>query len=507
MLSLIRYDILLAVVVAISGLAFLVVRTSRRRLPYPPGPKRLPVVGNLFNMPSREESVTYMNWSKDCGSDVVHVDVLGNHMVILNSMKSANELLEKRTSIYSDRPPLKALQLFGILDFNLGFLPATRAWRRSRREFDAHLRPVDLESFRPTKQRAMHRLLRNLLSSPDQFARHLRHMPGQVIMSVAYGIDVQPEGDPYVEGAEKMMQAAAFGSSMEASLLDMIPWLIKLPSWLPGARFKRYAREWNPIILRAAKSPLDKVRRELVAGAATPSVAASTLSKLDKNSTEEEIWIAEAVPGTMYMASVDTSASSVNTFILAMTLYPEVQRRAQAEIDQVVGNSRLPNFSDEGALPYMQAVLKEVLRWHPAGPLGVPHRVTEDDVYEGYLIPEGSIIIPNVQAMMYDPEVFPEPEKFKPERWLAPDAPPVSYLNAVFGFGTRRCPGRLFANATMWLMMVGMLATFDITPTEDGPPEEIYMPGILSYVKPFRCYFRPRSEAAASLVQMTENEA
>ena len=58
-----------------------------------------------------------------------------------------------------------------------------------------------------------------------------------------------------------------------------------------------------------------------------------------------------------------------------MTLYPDVQRKAQAEIDQIVGNSRLPNFSDEGALPYVQAVLKEALRWHPAGPLGGFSRV------------------------------------------------------------------------------------------------------------------------------------
>ena len=121
MLNLARYEFLLALVVGFSGLTFfVVVRAGKRRLPYPPGPKRLPVVGNLFNMPSQEEWVTYRKWSEQLGvrsrrlplvpakgalsgSDVIHVDVMGSHIIILNSMKAAKELLEKRSSIYSDR--------------------------------------------------------------------------------------------------------------------------------------------------------------------------------------------------------------------------------------------------------------------------------------------------------------------------------------------------------------------------------------------------------------------
>ena len=84
------------------------------------------------------------------------------------------------------------------------------------------------------------------------------------------------------------------------------------------------------------------------------------------------------------------------------------------------------------------------------------------------------------RGMMHDPAVFPEPDRFFPERWLAPGAP--TYPNPAFGFGARRCPGRSFAHASLWLMMAGTLTTFDITPTEDGPPEETYMSGIVSCV-------------------------
>ncbi|KAH9066195.1 cytochrome P450 [Lactarius vividus] len=446
-------------------------------------------------MPSREEWITYKKWSEESGSDIIHTDVMGSHIVILNSIKAANELFEKRSSIYSDS--------FGM-DYNIALARYGPAWRHSRRELQAYLGPDDLEAYQPLEQQAVHRLLRNLLSSPHNFVQHLRHMAGQVILSIAYGIDVLPENDPYVADAENVLRAATVATTKEALLLDLIPWLIKMPSWFPGARYKRYARKWYPIVVGAVKTTYDKVKSELAAGTATPSVAAKLISKLDEDSTEEDLWVARAIPGTMYLGGADTTVSALQTFILAMTLYPEVQQKAQAEIDQVVGNSRLPDFSDQAALPYVQAVLKEVLRWHPVTPLGVPHKVIVSDVYEGYYIPAGSTIIPNVWGIMRDPTVFAEPDRFYPERWLSPDAP--AFPNQAFGFGARQCPGRFLARASTWSNIACILATFDITPTEDGPPEETYSSGTISYVEPFRCNIQPRSVAAALLVRATESE-
>ncbi|KAH8978634.1 cytochrome P450 [Lactarius akahatsu] len=503
MLDLVRYDFLL-VVVGFSGLAFLVMRASKHRLPYPPGPKSFPVVGNLFSMPSQEEWVTYGKWAEELGSDIVHADVMGSHIIILNSIKAANELLEKRSSNYCDRPPLVVIKdLFGM-DYNIGLLRYGTAWRHSRREFQANMGPADLEAYQPLGKQAVHRLLRNLLASPDKFAQHLRHMAGQVILSVAYGIDVLPENDPYVADAENVLRAITISTTKEALLLDFIPWLIKMPNWLPGARYKRYAREWCPIVASAVTTTYDKVKRELAAGTATPSVAAKLISKLDDDSTEEDLWVARTVPASMYLGGTDTTVSALETFILAMTLYPEVQRKAQTEIDRVVGNSRLPDFSDQDALPYVQAVLKEVLRWHPVLPLGAPRRAIASDIYEGYCIPAGSTIIPNAWGMMRDPAVFPEPDRFHPERWLSPDAP--TFPNLAFGFGARQRPGRFLARASTWSNIAGILAAFDITPTKEGPPEEAYMSGVISFVKPFRCNILPRSAVAASLVRATESE-
>ncbi|TBU58489.1 cytochrome P450 [Dichomitus squalens] len=95
-------------------------------------------------------------------------------------------------------------------------------------------------------------------------------------------------------------------------------------------------------------------------------------------------------------ACYETTVISGDVFILAMVLYPEVQKRAQDEIDRIVGNDRLPDFSDRETLPYITALMKEVLRWHPPAPTGIPHMLREDDMYREYHIPEGAVLIGNI---------------------------------------------------------------------------------------------------------------
>jgi cytochrome P450 len=90
------------------------------------------------------------------------------------------------------------------------------------------------------------------------------------------------------------------------------------------------------------------------------------------------------------------TVSALKSFFLVLTLYPDVQRKAQEEIDRVVGVDRLPSYDDRGNLPYIDALVKEVLRWHPIAPMGLPHATDEDDVVNGYLIPKGAMLLANI---------------------------------------------------------------------------------------------------------------
>ena len=101
-----------------------------------------------------------------------------------------------------------------------------------------------------------------------------------------------------------------------------------------------------------------------------------------------------------------------------MALNPQVMKKAQEELDRVVGKGELPDFSHKDNLPYIDALVKEVLRWGPPLPLSVPNRAMQNDVYRGYLIPAGTTVIQNVWAIFRNPEIYPDPETFNPDRFL-----------------------------------------------------------------------------------------
>jgi cytochrome P450 len=150
---------------------------------------------------------------------------------------------------------------------------------------------------------------------------------------------------------------------------------------------------------------------------------------------------------------------------LAMMAYPETQARAQAELDEVVGRSRLPTFADYPHLPYIRAMVKEILRWSSFLPMSVPHQSTEDDWYDGMFIPKATICIPNVWHMNRDPEIYGEDAaQFNPARYLDTNGDVIpgpsdtkEEGHLTFGFGRRICIGRHIANDSAFITIAMML--------------------------------------------------
>lgn len=153
--------------------------------------------------------------------------------------------------------------------------------------------------------------------------------------------------------------------------------------------------------------------------------------------------------------------SAVQTFFFAMLLHPEIQRLAQAEIDEVFGSHRLPRLADRCRLPYIDALIKEILRWGTVSPMALPHSTAVDDEVFGYKIPKGCVVIPNIWGMLHDGSVYPSPFKFDPTRFIGERQQPDP-RELAFGRGRRVCPGQHIAEASIFIQVASVLAMFDI---------------------------------------------
>jgi len=182
-----------------------------------------------------------------------------------------------------------------------------------------------------------------------------------------------------------------------------------------------------------------------------------------------------------------------------------MQKKAQDELDRVVGD-RLPNQNDLPNLPYLYALIGELYRWNPIIPISI-HAAREDDTRRGYLIPKGSLIVPNLWAILHDPQVYDDPMTFNPERYIAkpgrePDTDPRKF---AFGMGRRSCPGSYFAEASISITCAMSLAVFNITEAvdENGVAIEAaaaYTDETITRPKPFKCTIKPRSAKAEDLI-------
>ena len=188
-------------------------------------------------------------------------------------------------------------------------------------------------------------------------------------------------------------------------------------------------------------------------------------------------------------AGSETTSSTLMWWTLAMVAFPQVQRRAQAELDAVVGRSRLPTFADAPHLPYVRAIIKEVLRWRPSAPLGVPHKTTEDDWYEGMFIPKGATCVPNTWQCNHDRAIFgDDADEFRPERHLdnkgelVPGPIETNQEGHVsFGFGRRICVGKHLANDSLFIHTARILWTANLESVKDENGRDV-LPGLDGFI-------------------------
>ncbi|CAE6357824.1 unnamed protein product [Rhizoctonia solani] len=437
-------------------------RKTKSRLPLPPAP--FPshwAFGHkeFFGLPHRHVLLG-TKYRSICG-EVIGVSTTFAHHIYLNSLDAVTELLEKRAGVTSDRPPNTMIKDLMGWSQGVALHAHDERHKKMRRVIASALHPAAARSYAQQHMDNTLAFVRNISGSPRMFKEHAKNAIGAFILRMTYG-HIVTKDDTFISLIHEAVHYFALGVGKHYWVND-IPLLKYVPSWVPGAGFQKVAARGKELRNQYASEPFDKVLEQIRHNQLSRVSYTSRLleEKGGGNASPEDIDLIKWTAAAMYLAGSTTTLHIVVVLFFMMALYPEVAQRAQAEIDTVVGRGRLPGFTDRESMPYMEALLQELMRVSPPTPLGFPHAATEDIEFRGYRIPKGASINPNVWAILHDPKHYPSPHTFTPDRYLksVPDPDPRRFN---FGFGRRVCPGLHVANDTAWVMCAAVLASFDI---------------------------------------------
>ncbi|GES60447.1 cytochrome P450 [Aspergillus terreus] len=501
------------VILAIASLYFFKVFLSGNggAQPLPPGPVPKPIIGNFHDLPPHGVK-DWEHWlrHKDLYGPISSVTVLGQTIVVVNDAELAVDLLEKQSAATASRPRLVFASEMAGYGLSLPMqtdLQMTRAYRKAMHHVIGSTK--SMADFHPLLEREVRRFLLRTLRTPKELIQHLQTLTGAIILEIGYGYTVEPHGpDPFVDLANTVMAEFSVATQPGTWAPDIIPALKYIPSWFPGVESQRMAKTFNSRVNDFSGKPYAFVQKQMARGSYKPSYLSRLLEKDNPQPGSEEELVARWSAASLYGGGSDTTLSSLGSFFLAMAMYPDIQEKAQAEIDRVAGD-RLPTFDDRAELPYTNAVVVELLRWLPVAPMALPHRATDNRTCGGYLVPKDALILPNVWGFLHDPAVYHDPMTFNPERFLGstPEPDPRKF---AFGFGRRVCPGKVLAEANAFLAVAMSLAVFRIRDAKqngrkiDGYPD--VTAGVISHPVHFEVEISARSAAHEALIESVEKD-
>ncbi|KAH9168149.1 cytochrome P450 [Lactarius sanguifluus] len=472
----------------------------------PPGPRGLPFIGDVQHAADNDWLASPQR--KDDHGELMYLSVFGKGVLVINSQRVAVDLLEKRSNIYSDRPRFISLNEFLTENLTFVFTGYGDLWRRFRRPAVEGFSKSVVPDFYPIQSREAIMLALALMNSAPSVKKHFQRHAWSIILSVNYHLpSMESEDDPALIEIVDHVRRVAHELEPGARLVEFFPWMRYIPSRF--AKWKRETQHWFVQDSLRHERLLGKVAADLAKGIDQPSFGATLIKNQEKYrlSEREQAWLVS----DMLSAGGETTSNTLHWWLLALLAHPEVQVRAHAEFDEVVGYARPPTFADLPSLPYIRAMVKEALRWSPATPLGVPHASSADDWYEGMFIPKGTIVLPNMGLINSDPTVFgSDSASFNPARYLDEKGQVKPLMDGreeghvSFGYGRRVCPGRFVAEGTLGIDFATLLWAMHFE-RPGGAEGELDMhasaPSGIAYPVPFECKVVPRFAEAEALLK------
>ncbi|KAI1338226.1 cytochrome P450 [Xylariaceae sp. FL0016] len=472
-----------------------------------PGPTLFPFIGRIHDLPINFMWMKFQEWADVYSGDngFYLTEMLGAKFLVVTDEKVAEDLLVKRAKYNSDRPVIRSLfdskSTHGSMEY-LPLMGKNQYWARQRRLTHAYLTDASNSHYHGTMYHEAKRWLVRLLEDPDDFQFSLEDMASKVMCQLTWD-------DPSLsEYCTKSAWGLLTQMSPAGPITNVLTPLWHLPNFLNPwkvAERKRHDEQQAWWMER-----LVDTRENMAQGQQRSCFTRQYLEKGHKRSNISGDYEASSVIGMMALVGIFTVAGPLSYWLVSMVHHPDWQATVQREVDEVC-QGRLPTLADTPRLPVLRACIKETMRWKPNVPTGVAHEMEADDVYRGYFLPKGTRILPLDWAFLRNPRKYPDPDNFRPERWLEPGWPtyqePLTQYPTIkgmtsFGWGQRQCLGQTLTQDELIVACGALSWCFNLKPKIDpitgtALPVPLDKSNSLLIIKPdpFQMDFEPRSRA------------
>lgn len=426
------------------SLAIVLLRAlNRRRLP--PGPSVWTVIRAMWSLDSVPFPEFVQEWHKSYGP-IISLRLGTKIFISFGSRDMIDGALMRTGWQFSSRPKLSSMADY-VSQGCFGVLMPYEEWKLHSLNTASLFTGKTSHDYRPLQSLESLHMLVNLLTE-DDLDGELERFSASIAFALCYGQRVLRSDDPEVREILNLVEQLAQTMLFSSSILELVPVLSYLPHimspWKLGG-FKLHQK-----IIDANTGKMKRALRKKW------NWTAQIMEH--SHSTPEWPTLCWTI-FELFLAAEITTKQKLEIFIMAVVLHPETATKARHELDKEVGNSRLPSSDDLPHLPYLQAFIKELHRWHSLTPLSLPYGVDSPQEYSGYTILPGDLLVANNQVFTIDETKFKDPDCFDPERWT--DGMPEKE-EVTFGYGRRKCPGRRIAADSLFISISRLLWAYDI---------------------------------------------
>ncbi|XP_060576044.1 cytochrome P450 1A1-like [Ruditapes philippinarum] len=468
---------------------------------YPPGPWGFPIFGHLPLLSNKPEQ-KYSKWRQKYG-DIFSIRFGSWNTIIVNGYEAIKDAAERKDDVFSGRPEFATeiaireafdgLESLSFCNFSPKYLQLRKRTTMAMRKYTKNCDYSPNELFRDEAEKLAEKLLRYQTDEPVSINLDIQLTVISAIYQMLFGRGKEDEIKPHlnliIESTETFNKFASSGN-----LVDVIPWLrYFFKAEVDKVKEAMTATDW------ITKSKISEHRISFQDGQTRDILDAlcdlsSDLPDQDSSGNISATLLQFQI-STLQVAGFDTTSNTLMFIILYLIMFPDVQKRAQEEVDKELGSNRNISGNDQANLPYVMATILEVLRKTSIVPFAIPHITLHDTKLQGYDIDKDTVVFFNLHSVANDESYWGDPENFRPERLLDDsgklDKEKCSHIMA-FGAGRRQCPGETMAKMNIFIVIVTLLQRYSLQKADGSDLDLDPIWGLILSPKPFKVIVKRR---------------